>query len=188
MERPLPRKSAGNAERFDLISCSLVLNFVPGAVQRGEMLKRFSKFFKNASTGGAGNAKRSSPSSGGEAKRAKNGPSTDGRDTAKREHGEDSLEAEVKEDSTRVPLLFVVLPLPCVTNSRYCTEELFLEIMASLGYVVRAQRAAVKVGYWLFEWCGTNGDIRLKGKTRTTFPKKELVAGGKRNNFCIVLE
>jgi 25S rRNA (adenine2142-N1)-methyltransferase len=33
MERPLPRIQE---ERFDLVSCSLVLNFVPLAEERGE--------------------------------------------------------------------------------------------------------------------------------------------------------
>lgn len=41
MERPLP---STDAERFHLISLSLVLNYVPDATGRGEMLKRCVKF------------------------------------------------------------------------------------------------------------------------------------------------
>jgi 25S rRNA (adenine2142-N1)-methyltransferase len=41
MERPLP---SSDAERFNLISLSLVLNYVPDATGRGEMLKRCVKF------------------------------------------------------------------------------------------------------------------------------------------------
>jgi 25S rRNA (adenine2142-N1)-methyltransferase len=41
MERPIP---SSNKEQFDLISLSLVLNFVPDPVGRGEMLKRTLKF------------------------------------------------------------------------------------------------------------------------------------------------
>lgn len=43
MERPLPTTVD---EQFDIISLSLVLNYVPDAVGRGEMLKRLTKFFR----------------------------------------------------------------------------------------------------------------------------------------------
>jgi 25S rRNA (adenine2142-N1)-methyltransferase len=43
MERPLP---TCEDERFDIISLSLVLNYVPDAVGRGEMLKRITKFLR----------------------------------------------------------------------------------------------------------------------------------------------
>jgi 25S rRNA (adenine2142-N1)-methyltransferase len=43
MERPLP---ATDGERFDIISLSLVLNYVPDAPGRGEMLKRLTKFLR----------------------------------------------------------------------------------------------------------------------------------------------
>ncbi|VEU19739.1 DEKNAAC100488 [Brettanomyces naardenensis] len=42
-ERPLPTKLV---ERFDLISCSLVVNFVSKPEQRGRMLRRITKFLK----------------------------------------------------------------------------------------------------------------------------------------------
>jgi len=44
MERPLP---TSDGERFDIISLSLVVNFVPDPVQRGEMLKRVTQFLRN---------------------------------------------------------------------------------------------------------------------------------------------
>jgi 25S rRNA (adenine2142-N1)-methyltransferase len=43
MERPLPK---GRNEEFDLISLSLVLNYVPDPNQRGEMLKRLCSFLR----------------------------------------------------------------------------------------------------------------------------------------------
>lgn len=46
MKRPLPKS---NAERFDIISLSLVLNYVPDAVGRGEMLRRTCQFLKPSS-------------------------------------------------------------------------------------------------------------------------------------------
>ncbi|KAL1995324.1 hypothetical protein VTN49DRAFT_1511 [Thermomyces lanuginosus] len=45
MQRPLP---AGDEERFHVISLSLVLNFVPTPVGRGEMLKRCRLFLTSA--------------------------------------------------------------------------------------------------------------------------------------------
>lgn len=46
MERPLP---TSDAERFDIISLSLVLNYVPDAVGRGDMLRRTCQFLKSSS-------------------------------------------------------------------------------------------------------------------------------------------
>ncbi|KAF1851004.1 uncharacterized protein K460DRAFT_271521 [Cucurbitaria berberidis CBS 394.84] len=43
MERPLP---TAEDEGFDIISLSLVLNYVPDAIGRGEMLKRITKFLR----------------------------------------------------------------------------------------------------------------------------------------------
>ncbi|ODQ81254.1 hypothetical protein BABINDRAFT_47110 [Babjeviella inositovora NRRL Y-12698] len=129
MKRPLPKS---DKEKVNLISCSLVLNFVPSPKDRGEMLKRFTKFLL---------------------------PPMEGLLSA----------------------LFMVLPLPCVANSRYCNQETFKEILGSLGFSVKEYHEATKVAYWLFEW---NGETRFRKK----FSKKEIHSGGKRNNFCIVLE
>lgn len=43
MKRPLPKS---DAERFDLISLSLVVNYVPDHFERGEMLRRTTQFLK----------------------------------------------------------------------------------------------------------------------------------------------
>ena len=45
MERPLPSQED---EYFDIISLSLVLNYVPDAIGRGEMLKRITKFLRQS--------------------------------------------------------------------------------------------------------------------------------------------
>lgn len=44
MDRPLP---TDNTDRFDVLSLSLVLNFVPDAALRGEMLKRTLEFLRD---------------------------------------------------------------------------------------------------------------------------------------------
>lgn len=46
MERPLP---SGDEEKFNMISLSLVLNYVPDATGRGEMLKRCVQFLTSKS-------------------------------------------------------------------------------------------------------------------------------------------
>ncbi|GCE97239.1 hypothetical protein ZYGM_004659 [Zygosaccharomyces mellis] len=43
MQRPLPKSEN---DKFDFISCSLVLNFVPTPIQRGQMCARFEQFLK----------------------------------------------------------------------------------------------------------------------------------------------
>jgi 25S rRNA (adenine2142-N1)-methyltransferase len=48
MERPLP---TSDADCFDIISLSLVLNYVPDAVGRGEMLRRTCQFLGSRSDG-----------------------------------------------------------------------------------------------------------------------------------------
>lgn len=137
MKRPLPEK---NAEKFDLISLSLVLNYVPDATGRGEMLKRTCQFLDA------------------------------------RHH----LEREAELHSV-LPTLFLVLPAPCVTNSRYMDEGRLGEIMTSLGYCMLQRKQTAKLVYYLWQ---------LKGKPSqkpTAFHKKEVNPGAGRNNFSIVL-
>lgn len=125
MKRPLP--SSGD-EKFNLISCSLVLNFVTTPQERGEMLKRITTF--------------------------------------------------LKPDDLSV--LFLVLPLPCVANSRYLNNDKLLEIMAILGFSQRFFHKSHKLAYWLFDWNGTTNKKSVK--------KLEVSKGSGKNNFCIILE
>lgn len=128
MERPLPKSEN---EKFNLISCSLVINFVPSPKERGDMLIRITKFLKNPT-----------------------------------------------KDS--ISLLFMVLPLPCVSNSRYFDNNLFQKLMTSLGFKQKCYYEAKKVAYWLFDW---DGKVNIK-----KFLKKELHSGSARNNFCITID
>ncbi|CCG21329.1 hypothetical protein CORT_0A09440 [Candida orthopsilosis Co 90-125] len=126
MKRPLP---ANDSEKFNLISCSLVINFVPSHKERGDMLLRMTKFLKSPKNG--------------------------------------SLSS-----------LFLVLPIPCITNSRYFDNQRLIQIMSTLGFEQTFFYEAKKVAYWLFDW---NGKVVKSAK----FPKKELHSGSQRNNFCI---
>jgi 25S rRNA (adenine2142-N1)-methyltransferase len=82
-----------------------------------------------------------------------------------------------RSQSKVFPALFIVLPLPCVENSRYLTNEHFLEIMASLGYILIESRFTKRMAYWLFHWNG-------KGEQKE-WKKQMIREGGGRNNFAI---
>ncbi|KAI0527934.1 putative methyltransferase-domain-containing protein [Xylaria bambusicola] len=132
MKRPLP---TDGTETFDIISLSLVLNFVPDAQGRGEMLLRTLDFLKP--------------------------------------HTASSHDA--------FPCLFLVLPAPCVTNSRYMNEALLEMIMNTLGYVKNHSKVTQKLVYYL--WRRTS----CAPAKIPIFKKVELRSGSTRNNFSIVL-
>jgi 25S rRNA (adenine2142-N1)-methyltransferase len=137
MERPLP---TDDADHFDIISLSLVLNFVPNAEGRGKMLKRTCRFLDRQ-------ARCSLPLS----------------------------------ILSFFPALFLVLPAPCIVNSRYMNEERLTCIMASLGYVMLERKQSAKLLYYLWQ---------LRDEPvpeEQTFAKKLVNDGPGRNNFSIVL-
>lgn len=131
MERPLPQS---DQDRFDIISLSLVLNYVPDALGRGEMLKRIPEFLRTA--------------------------------------------AGTSEDS--LPLLFFVLPLPCIDNSRYIDELRLLEIMGSIGFTLTKKKMTAKLCYYLLHWTGP--------ATPAPFEKKQIRNKPGMNNFAIAVE
>jgi 25S rRNA (adenine2142-N1)-methyltransferase len=137
MERPLPRDES---ERFDIISLSLVLNYVPEPKGRGEMLRRTTQFLR-----------------------------------APGRYIDDPQLA------ANFPSLFLVLPAPCVTNSRYLDEEKLTAIMESLGYTKVASKTTQRLVYYLWK-----RDRVCKG-AGVLFSKKEIRSGSTRNNFAIVL-
>jgi 25S rRNA (adenine2142-N1)-methyltransferase len=142
MERPLPKSAL---EQFDIISLSLVLNYVPDAPGRGEMLKRTCRFL----------------------------------DTRHRIDRDAAVQAVF-------PALFLVLPAPCITNSRYMDEERLGEIMGSLGYVLLQRKQTAKLVYYLWQLKALPTEARTKTKTKK-FPKKEVNPGAGRNNFSVIV-
>jgi 25S rRNA (adenine2142-N1)-methyltransferase len=135
MERPLP---VDKHEQFDIISLSLVLNYVPDPIGRGQMLLRTLKFLKAGERAG---------------------------------RLQDFL-----------PSLFLVLPAPCVTNSRYMDDNRLEAIMESLGYVNVREKLSNKLVYYLWR-------VESSTPKRTsTFKKEEIRSGKSRNNFAIVLK
>jgi 25S rRNA (adenine2142-N1)-methyltransferase len=135
MERPLPKDGS---KRFDVISLSLVLNYVPDAVGKGEMLLRTLEFLKK------------------------------------------STYTEGLEEF--LPALFLVLPAPCVTNSRYMDETKLEAIMESLGYVNVRKKLSNKLVYYLWMMEAPVANLT------TSFKKVEIKSGKDRNNFAIVLK
>ena len=135
MKRPLPTK---DSDRFHVISLSLVLNYMPDATVRGDMLMRCTQF----------------------------------------------LTGLLPTDTTPIeefkPCLFLVLPLACVSNSRYFTEARLKEIMSSLGYRMTQRKVTTKLAFYLWVLDGVKG-------SRHEFKKEALNPGKTRNNFTIVL-
>jgi 25S rRNA (adenine2142-N1)-methyltransferase len=136
MQRPLPND---DSESFDIISLSLVLNFVPTPQARGDMLKRTVKHLRSSSP---------------------------------------VPQAEPKH---LLPGLFMVLPAPCVLNSRYLDEATLVAIMASLSYAMVRQKVTSKLHYTLWQW---HPGPPAEG---TSFKKQEILGGRARNNFAITL-
>ena len=135
MERPLP---GSENEKFDIISLSLVLNYVPDALGKGDMLLRTLKFLR--------------------------------------------LRKWSKSVDDYLPSIFLVLPAPCVTNSRYMDEFKLEAIMKSLGYVLVKKKISSKLVYYLWKL------ESLITKRREAFKKVEIRSGKDRNNFSIVLK
>jgi 25S rRNA (adenine2142-N1)-methyltransferase len=113
-------------EAFDILCLSLVLNFVPHPLKRGEMLIRAHEMLRD-----------------------------DG-------------------------WLYIVLPLPCVSNSRYLDETHLLHMMNSIGFQLVVSKNTRKLSYFVFKKSGPYLPQKYK--------KTEIHAGKKRNNFCILLD
>lgn len=137
MQRPLP---TSDADRFDVISLSLVLNFVPDAAARGRMVSRTCQFLRTQQSGNPG-----------------------------------------MHQQSMMPALFLVLPAPCVSNSRYLDEARLGQIMSSLGYMQLQRKLSSKLIYYLWHHSFTpNLPVQQ-------FAKTEVNPGRQRNNFSITL-
>ncbi|KAG0677282.1 hypothetical protein C6P42_000923 [Pichia californica] len=130
LERIIP---TFESEKFDCISCSLVVNFVPSPELRGDMMCRMCDFLK-------------------------------------------------EPVDNKYSLLFFVIPLPCIENSRYFDNEIMNIIWKKLGFEKLKYHQSTKLAYWLMKWKGSSYvDMNFILK------KKEIRKGSDRNNFCIVI-
>ncbi|KWU41086.1 hypothetical protein RHOSPDRAFT_11898, partial [Rhodotorula sp. JG-1b] len=81
--------------------------------------------------------------------------------------------------------LYLVLPLPCLTNSRYLSHARLTSILTSTGWTVERQHDSAKLTYWLLRRSGERGE----GEDRDGKEwKREVVRkGAQRNNFCVLV-
>lgn len=88
-----------------------------------------------------------------------------------------------------LPALFLVLPAPCVTHSRYLNEKRLQEIMEGLGYERVKRKMSPKLVYYLYRLREIpNEDKGESAGREVEFGKIQVNAGRDRNNFCIVLK
>ncbi|KAK4055956.1 25S rRNA (adenine2142-N1)-methyltransferase [Microbotryomycetes sp. JL221] len=76
-------------------------------------------------------------------------------------------------------LLYLVLPLPCLTNSRYTSHERLNAILSSCGWQSVKQHDSAKLSFWLLKRIKSNGQTCKREQVRT---------GAQRNNFCIIVD
>ncbi|EXJ72279.1 uncharacterized protein A1O5_04783 [Cladophialophora psammophila CBS 110553] len=170
---PLPHDAEGKGrwhdERgyYDVLSLSLVLNYVPDPKARGAMLKRTALFF----------APQPLPH-GKKDRRTKDDDRQNQRD----------VDADV-DALQQLPCLFLVLPSSCLHNSRYLTPQHLTAILNSLGYTHLHTKTTRKLHYSLWRFDGPRArDEWIKSGGDVVFKKREINPGGGRNNFCIVLD
>lgn len=77
------------------------------------------------------------------------------------------------------PTLFLVLPVACVDNSRYLTEQRLLDILECLGFRLVQSKRTSKLIYQLWNFTAE--------PSPKPFKKEMINPGHKRNNFAIVL-
>jgi 25S rRNA (adenine2142-N1)-methyltransferase len=82
--------------------------------------------------------------------------------------------------------VFLVLPRPCIENSRYLDNELLTRVMHHVGFkeVVRKDKEGAKVVYSLWQKHQPGRD----SAPADLATKRVLRTGGNRNNFCVLLK
>ncbi|KAJ3196922.1 hypothetical protein HDU67_003907 [Dinochytrium kinnereticum] len=76
-----------------------------------------------------------------------------------------------------------VLPLPCVTNSRYLTHIRLTDIMKTIGFEETDKHFTTKLAHFVYR-----RREAVKSSEVTLFKKEEINPGSGRNNFAIVLK
>ncbi|KAI7825854.1 hypothetical protein BX661DRAFT_124983, partial [Kickxella alabastrina] len=84
-------------------------------------------------------------------------------------------------------LLFLVLPLSCVANSRYLDDERLLEIMQFLGFTQLHQNHTAKLAHYLYRLTASIPATASASGDEPQFKKKMLHSAPGRNNFSIVV-
>jgi 25S rRNA (adenine2142-N1)-methyltransferase len=215
MTFPLPNAPDGSGEwqderGYDVLSLSLVLNYVPDARGRGDMLRRTTLFFSDSHPSRAAAHQRTAGQKHASTTKA-NGKKRKRKDEHEHEQGHqhsprpspsptpslpnpqepnhnDNPEELPDQPLRSLPCLFLVLPAPTLHNSRYLTPDHLTLIMSSLGYINLETKTTSKLHYSLWRYDKKRYDKDKRTGGPTTFAKKEINPGGGRNNFCIILD
>ncbi|OMJ27984.1 25S rRNA [Smittium culicis] len=89
--------------------------------------------------------------------------------------------------------LFLVLPLPCIDNSRYFDHSRLLQIASHLNFTAVEFHHSNKLAYYLFQLdsatpnSSTTKSSNTNGNPNLAFPKKLLHNKKNMNNFTIVI-
>ncbi|GAA5990864.1 hypothetical protein JCM10908_000054 [Rhodotorula pacifica] len=82
--------------------------------------------------------------------------------------------------------LYLVLPLPCLTNSRYLSHARLTSLLTSTGWTLKRQHDSAKLTYWLLQRSGGKGEGEERDGKEW---KREVVRkGAQRNNFCVLVQ
>ncbi|GAA6013472.1 hypothetical protein JCM11491_006093 [Sporobolomyces phaffii] len=87
--------------------------------------------------------------------------------------------------------LYLVLPLPCLTNSRYLTHQHLRQILASTNWEVVAHHDSSKLTHWFLKETTKGGDgegDKARRGDGKVWKREEVRRGVERNNFCIVVK
>lgn len=76
-------------------------------------------------------------------------------------------------------LLFLILPLACVDNSRYCNQEKIQQLLNDFGLDERAVHQSKCLYYAVFE-------LVHPGRPRTPRARTQVRHGDNHNNFCVL--
>lgn len=205
MALPLPSKTTDphswdhDIPGYDVLSLSLVLNYVPDAKARGDMLRRTTRFFSSASSNltTASSASNGDPPKSNPSRHADQASTLEEQDAETQTANDNAGASDRASVIPKLPCLFLVLPGPCVHNSRYLTVEHLTEIMESLGYSLVHDKTTAKLYYSLWRW-DERGEAMItrpggpesgnRPLPSSVFRKREINPGAVRNNFCIVME
>lgn len=81
-------------------------------------------------------------------------------------------------------LLFLVVPLACVDNSRYMTQDLMSKMLMSLGFAVLEQKTSKKLAFYMLELV----ERKPPQAAPQIFKKQVIRHGGDKNNFFIHID
>lgn len=81
-------------------------------------------------------------------------------------------------------LLFIVLPLACIENSRYMNHDLFVQILHAVGFDCVQHKNSAKLAFFVLQ--RTKKQHANKEQLRQLGKRQVLRQGASRNNFAIL--